>query len=691
MSADAAGVLARVWQLRGLSSKARAVLAAASRFEAVAKGTAVLVEGEEGRDAFVVVAGRLEVSIAGKNGQLPVATLAADELFGEIAIVAHSRRTATVTALTPAILLRLDGDALTAALDEAPLVRVELEAAAAQMAVGRFIKSATLLGDLPAEALANLAERVQKRTAAAGEAIVRKGDPGDVCFLVHRGDLEVIDDDGSGRTLATLHPGMLFGEAALLTGAPRNATVRAATDVELYSISRDDVLEAMAAERSVADRVIGLLQARSRPRRRDGVEVHQRTTAEGETIVTLKDAERGRYFRLSREGLFIWNRMDGRHTIRDLTMDLFVEQHVLAPDIVMEIVRHLSSSEFITLHHVDARLNGEPRWRERAGAAVRSFMEWSVTLEGCDPLFTLAHRFLGRYLYTTAGAIVVAAIAIPGFTAFLLYATHASGALLHGPTFARVAFTLIPLAILAIVSHEFGHGMAAKASGALVDRMGLGWYWLRPIVFVDTSDAWLATRGYRMLVDAGGILVNLVLAGIAGFVALLEPNATVAAVAWVFALWSYVAVLRNLNPLLEYDGYYLLMDWLERPNLRRKSLAWLGTSLPAALRNPARFKGHQLELWYGIGSIAYILALTAWLLYAYRYTVQGWIERIVPAHAAGLIAIGIAIAIPASLLLRLATDIRNERANARGHVRDTSQLPVGRGPAGSIAEHTTSL
>jgi putative peptide zinc metalloprotease protein len=221
--------------------------------------------------------------------------------------------------------------------------------------------------------------------------------------------------------------------------------------------------------------------------------------------------------------------------------------------------------------------------------------------------------------------------------------------------------------------------------------MGLGWYWIRPIGFVDTSDAWLSTRPHRMLVDAGGIVVNLVLAGIAGFVALLAPNPTVATVAWVFALWSYVAVLRNLNPLLEYDGYYLLMDWLERPNLRRKSLAWLGTGFPAALRNPARFIGHGLELWYGIGTIAYILALTAWLLFAYRFTLEGWIERIVPPHAASLIAQGIAILIPALALLRFATDIRNERANARGHARDAAQVPAGRGHAGSIAERTSVL
>ena len=147
------------------------------------------------------------------------------------------------------------------------------------------------------------------------------------------------------------------------------------------------------------------------------------------------------------------------------------------------------------------------------------------------------------------------------------------------------ASSLIPLIVVAILLHELGHGVAAKAAGARVDRVGIGWFWFRLMLFVDTSDAWLANREQRMLVDAGGILVNLVLAGAAGYVALLAPNLTVAAVAWMFALWSYVAVLRNLNPLLEYDGYYLLMDALERPNLRGKSLGWIATGFWPALRS----------------------------------------------------------------------------------------------------------
>ena len=132
-------------------------------------------------------------------------------------------------------LLRIDGASFAQAIDD-DHARPELEAAANRMAVGRFIKSATMLGDLAPAALAQLAERVHIRHAPAGETVIRQGDAGDECYLVRQGELDVIDNVGSGeRRLATLRTGMLFGEAALLTGAPRNATVRVTVDAEPVS------------------------------------------------------------------------------------------------------------------------------------------------------------------------------------------------------------------------------------------------------------------------------------------------------------------------------------------------------------------------------------------------------------------------------------------------------------------------
>jgi CRP-like cAMP-binding protein len=665
----AAPILAHVWQFRSFSPSTLDALAASAARETAARGTVVLQEGAPGTDAFVVIDGRLEVQIAGPNGPLPVAVLGPGDLFGEVTILAGVEgRTASVIALAPVTLLRIDGAAFAQAIQDDPRVRTELEAAAERMALGRFIKSATLLGDLQPGALAQLAERVRVRRAAAGDVVIRQGDPGDECYLVRAGELEVIAGEGSAqRRLATLRTGMLFGEAALLTGAPRNATVRATAATELVVLRRDDVLAAMSSERELAEHLVALMQARSRPRRRDGVELHERATADGTTIVTLKDPDRGMYFRLSREGAFVWNRLDGQHTLRDLTMDLFLEYKVLAPDVVMGIVRHLAAEDFIELERVDTTAAATPSPRKRFFDAFRAVMEWSYSLNGCDAFFGRLYERIGRHAYTRTGLALTLAVAAGGFAAFVSMAQRSAGTLLHAATVARVGAALIPLIVIAIVLHEIGHGMAAKAAGARVDRVGLGWFWFRAMLFVDTSDAWLANRQQRMLVDGGGILVNLVLAGAAGYVAFLAPNLTVAAVAWVFALWSYVAVLRNLNPLLEYDGYYLLMDALERPNLRGKSLGWIATGLWPALRNGTSLRGHRFELLYALGAVAYIGVVVGWTLFAYHFTAQGWVARVVPPASAPLFGRVFAFTLGGLALFRLCNDIWTEGARLRAH------------------------
>jgi CRP-like cAMP-binding protein len=665
----AAPILAHVWQFRSFSPGTLDLLAANAARETAPRGTVVIQEGEAGIDAFVVIDGRLEVQIAGKTGPLPVAVLTAGDLFGEVAIVAGAeRRTASVVALTPVTLLRIDGAAFAQAIDDDSHARPELEAAANRMALGRFIKSATMLGELQPAALAHLAERVQVRHAAAGEIVIRQGDPGEECFLVRQGELEVLDNVGSGeRRLATLRTGMLFGEAALLTGAPRNATVRVIADAELLVLRRDDVMAAMSSEHELAEHLVALMQARSRPRQRPGVELHERITADGTSVLTLKDGARGKYFRLSREGAFVWNRLDGTHTLRDLTMDLFLAYKVLAPDVVMDIIRHLAAEEFVELERLDT--TATPSRRQRFIAGLFHVMEYTFSLNGCDAFFSGLYNDVGRYAFTRTGIIATLVLAAGGFAAFLAMAQRSAGTLLHAATIARVGVVMIPLIVVAILLHELGHGVAAKAAGARVDRVGFGWFWFRVMLFVDTSDAWLANREQRMLVDAGGILVNLVLAGAAGYVALLASNLTIAAVAWVFALWSYMAVLRNLNPLLEYDGYYLLMDALERPNLRGKSLGWIATGLWPALRSGASLRGHRFELLYALGAVVYIGIVVAWTLFIYRYTAQGWVARIVPPGAAPSFGRIFAIVIGGLALFRLCNDVWTERARILAHTR----------------------
>lgn len=98
-----------------------------------------------------------------------------------------------------------------------------------------------LVGLDPAD-VARIVDALVPRTVLAGETVIAEGGRGTSLFLVARGVVAVIrDGPAGGRRLASLHPGDFFGESALLTGTPRNATVRAVTDGQLFELSREAV------------------------------------------------------------------------------------------------------------------------------------------------------------------------------------------------------------------------------------------------------------------------------------------------------------------------------------------------------------------------------------------------------------------------------------------------------------------
>ena len=117
-------------------------------------------------------------------------------------------------------------------------------------AISEFLRQCPVFSTLTARTLTEVADKMSLERHPAGATIIRQGDPGDKFYLIREGKAEVIVADAKGqRQVATLGVGDFFGEAALLTGEPRNATVRAVEDLELYVLGKhefDAVIEASA-------------------------------------------------------------------------------------------------------------------------------------------------------------------------------------------------------------------------------------------------------------------------------------------------------------------------------------------------------------------------------------------------------------------------------------------------------------
>jgi putative ABC transport system ATP-binding protein len=115
-----------------------------------------------------------------------------------------------------------------------------------------FLRPIDLFKTLTPRQLSDVAEEMTKRHYAAGEIIIREGEPGEEFMLISEGEVEVIRAE---HEVARLRPGDFFGEVALISGEPRNATIVAVTEVDTYVLGKTDFQTAIATSQSFRDQL----------------------------------------------------------------------------------------------------------------------------------------------------------------------------------------------------------------------------------------------------------------------------------------------------------------------------------------------------------------------------------------------------------------------------------------------------
>ncbi len=123
--------------------------------------------------------------------------------------------------------------------------------------------------------------------------------------------------------------------------------------------------------------------------------------------------------------------------------------------------------------------------------------------------------------------------------------------------------------------HELGHAFTAKHFGCRVPTMGLAFLVMWPVAYTDTNETWrLTDRMQRLKVASAGIATELIIAVWCTLAWAILPNGNLQSAAFVLATTSWVATLAiNASPFMRFDGYFILMDALDLPNLHGRSFA----------------------------------------------------------------------------------------------------------------------
>ena len=331
-------------------------------------------------------------------------------------------------------------------------------------------------------------------------------------------------------------------------------------------------------------RVAGL-----RPRLRSHVRVH-RHEYRGERWYVIEDRISRRTHRFNPAAHFVIGLMDGRRTLQEIWDGAVHRFGDDAPtqDEVIQLLAQLHLAEVIQCDvtpDVDELLRRSRRIVRRTILA-RFLSPLAIKFPLIDP-----DRFLERWLlwyrplFGVAGAVLWLVVAGWGVVAAAQHwseLTQDVSSRVLAPENLVMLFFIFPL-VKAL--HEFGHACAVKAWGGEVHEMGIMLLVLFPVPYVDASAAnAFPQRSRRLLVGAAGMMVEIFIAAIALFFWLeMEPGALRAALFNVMVIAGVSTVLFNANPLLRFDGYYMLMDFVDIPNLRQRSQQYLGSVMQQRL------------------------------------------------------------------------------------------------------------
>ena len=125
--------------------------------------------------------------------------------------------------------------------------------------------------------------------------------------------------------------------------------------------------------------------------------------------------------------------------------------------------------------------------------------------------------------------------------------------------------------------HEFAHAYTAKHYGIRVPEMGVGILMFFPVLYSNVTDVWqLGDRRQRMAIAGAGIIAEAVIAILATFVWTFTKPGIVNSLAFYMMAMSFVSTLLfNGNPLMKFDGYFVLVDYMQLPNLWAKSMKYV--------------------------------------------------------------------------------------------------------------------
>jgi CRP-like cAMP-binding protein/Zn-dependent protease len=371
------------------------------------------------------------------------------------------------------------------------------------------------------------------------------------------------------------------------------------------------LVEPPAVAADVYRRLTDVLEvANQRPRLRDGCEVKIFQLRWGNDYAMLARVDREMHYRLEVWEAEMLPKMDGSRTVGELVVERMGEGEGLDAEPVTDLVLALHSGGFLEPVPIDTdeliadRLDPSSPGRKKLKRFGKTL---SIDWKGADRLVRFCYRNLLRPFFWWPVALVSGVVAIAGLVAFLDVAV-ARDFSLGGHSAAIESAVLLALAFFLTFMHELGHAVVISRYDRKVKSAGFMIYFGSPAFFVEATDSLMLDRRQRILQSSAGPFTELVIAGLAGLGVFLFPEGPMADLLYKFAFLNYLVISLNLIPLLELDGYWILSDLIQVPDLRPRSLQFIQHDLWHKLRTKEKLTPQEWGLGgYGFAGIAFTI------------------------------------------------------------------------------------
>lgn len=347
----------------------------------------------------------------------------------------------------------------------------------------------------------------------------------------------------------------------------------------------------------------------------------RRQRYQGQTYWVVKEPVGLKYFRFQEEEYAVLQMLTGDASLDDVKQQFEAEfpPHKITFQDLQQFVGTLHRSGLVVSDSagqgVQLKKRGDERSRKELMGKLSNVL--AIRFKGIDPerLLDFMYPWI-RWLLSPVAAGMFIAIAIAALLLIMIQFDVFRSRLpafdeFFGPK--NWIYLGLTLAVTKVI-HEFGHGLMCKHFGGECHEMGVMFLVLTPCLYCNVSDSWmLPSKWQRAAIGAAGIYVELIMASLATFVWWFsEPGLLNHLALRVMFICSISTVLFNGNPLLRFDGYYILADLIEIPNLRQKASKilqrmaaehCLGLEMP---EDPFLPQGNQfLFALYTVAAVAY--------------------------------------------------------------------------------------